>query len=71
MDEHINPALRQRLEDRKREQRESMPGARRRHDPDAFKPASMQPGSDKLALFWIVYFVVFGGLSWYFGSGAS
>ena len=36
---------------------------------DRFKPASMQPGSDLLAPFWIVFFLIFGGLFWFLGRG--
>jgi hypothetical protein len=34
------------------------PSARYRPDQDPMRPASMQPGSDKLAPFWIAFFVI-------------
>ena len=45
------------------------PSGRYRREQDLSRPASMQRGSDKLPLFWIAWFVVFGLLAVYFGSG--
>lgn len=65
----INPELRARIEQQRLERLENSPSGRYRPELDRHKPASMQPGSDLLPLFWIGLFVVVIGLSWYFGSG--
>lgn len=63
MDE-INPALRQRLEERKLVQQQlyGPPSGR-------YRSRLASAHTDKLPLFWIAYFAIFVGLSWYFGQG--
>ena len=67
-DDRINPELYERLEARKRALRDATPEGRYRPELDTRKPASMQPGADRLALFWIAYFLIWGGFVWYFGA---
>ncbi|MFG2144143.1 hypothetical protein ACGFRG_08075 [Streptomyces sp. NPDC048696] len=57
MDEHINPELLKRLGRVKPEPIDT-PESRYRSELDPMLPASMQPGSDKLAFFWIAYFLI-------------
>lgn len=66
---YMDPERRRLIEEMRAERLARQPSARYRPDQDRFKPASMQPGNDKLALFWIAFAVIFGGLAWYFGSG--
>lgn len=58
----INPALRQRLEDRKRAR---APWLYNRPPAPPDKTSGDEGG--KLVLFWFAYFIIFGGLALYFG----
>lgn len=40
------------------------PSARYRRELDPMRPASMRPGSDKLALFWTAFFAIVVGFAW-------
>lgn len=70
MDDPINPELRERLKARKRAERDATPSGRYRRELATRIPASMQPGADRLALFWIACVLVWGGLMWYFGANS-
>jgi hypothetical protein len=55
----LDPEKRREIEERLAAERlANTPSARYRPDQDPYKPASMQPGSDMLAPFWIGFFVI-------------
>lgn len=58
-DEHINPELLKRLGRVRDEPAPDTPSSRYRRDLDPSRPASMQPGADNIAFFWIGYFIFF------------
>lgn len=45
------------------------PSAHYRRELDPMRPASMRPGSDRLPLFWIAFFVITCGIAAYLGAG--